>query len=207
MQRSLQHRARMGVLLFMVIGAMACAGKRDLYVYYQLPQPNAGMKGTIVGVEFEDKRPVKQFLTKEALEEFYTFSGKFSFSVTQGEVTETTGILDLPRVMTLTMTKRLENEGMTVLPNPAPENPVVRLVLQDFQLHYVDRRWKVRLAYEAQLLAGGEVRNRQVIKGSAERAQIIGTGDADKVVSELYNDMINQLNVAKLFANSGGDFQ
>ncbi len=207
MKRPRRNMVKLFLVLVILIGSLACAGKRDLYIYYQLPQPGVGMQGTMAGVDFEDKRSDKNFLTKEALQEFYTFTGKFSFSVTQGAETETTGILDLPRVITLTLTKRLENAGVAVLPHPAPEHPIVRLVLQDFQLDYADRKWKVRLAYEAQLVVGGEIRGRQGIKGSAERTQIIGTGDADKVVSELYNDMINQLNVEKLFENSGGNFQ
>ncbi len=191
------------IMLVFCLGALSCASKRDLYIYYQLPQSTLGLKGVSVGVDFQDQRPDTYFLTMAAAQEFYTFSGKFSFTVTQGTENETTGILDLPRVVTITLMKRLENLGATVVAHPAPEHSIVRLVFHDFKLDYADRKWKIQMNYEAQLVSGGEIRAREIIKGSAERVQIIGTGDADKVVSELYNDMINQLNIEKLFQKAG----
>lgn len=196
------------MLLVFCMVSFSCANKRDLYIYYQLPQPSQGLKGITVGVDFQDQRPDAYFLTMEAAQEFYTFSGKFSFTVTQGTENETTGILDLPRVATLTLTKRLENLGATVVPHPAPEHPIVRLIFNDFKLNYADRKWKIQMNYEAQLVLEGEVRAQEIIKGSADRLQnpINPTGDADRVVSELYNDMINQLNVERLFQKAGYTF-
>ena len=76
-------------------------------------------------------------------------------------------------------------------------------VLQEFSLDLVDRTWKVRLGYEARLVKNGAVLSKQFATGEAERLKIMGTEQADAVVGDLFADVMNRLNVAKLFRDAG----
>ena len=76
-------------------------------------------------------------------------------------------------------------------------------VLQEFSLDLVDRTWKVRLGYEVRLIKNGVLLSKQFATGEAERLKIIGTEQADAVVADLFVDVMNRLNVAKLFREAG----
>jgi hypothetical protein len=58
------------------------------------------------------------------------------------------------------------------------------------------------MAYEAKLQPGDTVRASQTVAGEAERAKILGVKQADQVMSELFTDMVNRLDLKGLIQKS-----
>src|SRR4030042_524072 len=98
---------------------------------------------------------------------------------------------------------RIENEGFEIVPEKKASQVELVFVLQEFSLDLVDRTWKVRLGYEARLVKNGAVLSKQFANGEAERQKIMGTEQADAVVGDLFVDVMNRLNVEKLFREPG----
>jgi hypothetical protein len=55
------------------------------------------------------------------------------------------------------------------------------------------------ISYEASLTQDTQLVAREVVTGSAERLKMIGSGGAEKVIGEIFTDMINRLNIERLF--------
>ena len=53
--------------------------------------------------------------------------------------------------------------------------------------------------YEARLLHDNRILKKQMISGTAERFRLWGLKQADTVMSEIMTDMVNRLDVAKMF--------
>jgi hypothetical protein len=76
-------------------------------------------------------------------------------------------------------------------------------VLKEFKLDFGDRKWSSRMAYDAMLMRDGSVLSSQTVNGSAERIKIMGQTEAEKLLSELLTDTVNEMNVAALFRQAG----
>ena len=53
--------------------------------------------------------------------------------------------------------------------------------------------------YEARLVKNNQVLNKLMINGQSDRAKIVGRAQADKVMGDLFTDLVNTLDVVKLF--------
>jgi hypothetical protein len=63
----------------------------------------------------------------------------------------------------------------------------------------VDRKWVLRMSYQAGLTRQTGVVAEESVNGSAERVKVMGKTDAEKILGELVTDMVNKLDVATLF--------
>jgi hypothetical protein len=63
----------------------------------------------------------------------------------------------------------------------------------------VKKKWTVTMSYEARIIQNGEVLATQIISGQGERVKVVGKGDADKVMGEVFEDLVNRLDVPRLF--------
>jgi hypothetical protein len=77
------------------------------------------------------------------------------------------------------------------------------LALQDFSLDLVGRNWRVKFGYEVRLMKNGNLLAKQFANGEAERLKLMGTEQADTVVGDLFADVMNRINVPKLFRDAG----
>ena len=55
------------------------------------------------------------------------------------------------------------------------------------------------MSYQANLLKDGRLLAMESVSGSAERLKVMGKSDAEKLLGELMSDMVNKLDLAKLF--------
>ena len=55
------------------------------------------------------------------------------------------------------------------------------------------------MSYRANLLSNGRLLSKESVSGEAERLKVMGKSDAEKVLGELLTDMVNKLNLVKLF--------
>jgi hypothetical protein len=191
-------RALMG---FILLGVMtACASVPELKVNYQLPPRSDQFKGKRVDLGFEDARSTKKIFGPGSREEFRGFTGNISFSVARyNEPGFKIGAFSLPDLFKEALKKRLENMGMDVLNEPAPGVPELWIALNEFELDLVSRKWVARMNFEAKLMKDGKILATQIISGQAERIKLIGRSGADVVLGEIFTDMVNRLDVARLF--------
>jgi hypothetical protein len=77
------------------------------------------------------------------------------------------------------------------------------IVLKDLLLDLADRDWVVTMGFEARLMKEGEFLASQTISGQAERLKVLGRRDADKVMGEIFSDVVNRLDVPRLFQQAG----
>lgn len=183
-----------------VIGAVvgACASKSYIDVNYRLPVASDDLKGKRVFLECRDTRSDKTIFGQNAQAEFKHFTGLFSLSVDQGKKPFVAGAFDLPSLFKEAFKRRLENSGLDVIKQPEKTTPVLEIVIREFRLDLVDRKWVAVIRYEARLLKGDLLLVTKTISGDAERLKVIGQRDAEKVLGEIFTEIVNQLNLRKL---------
>jgi len=93
----------------------------------------------------------------------------------------------------------LENEGGHFITNPQKTDASLEIQLKEFKLDIVKRKWILRMSYQAGLSKNSGQVAKESVNGSAERLKVMGKSDAEKILGELVTDMVNKLDVAKLF--------
>jgi hypothetical protein len=193
-----------GRLLFIVSTAIlllsGCTPRTYLMVDYMvLPDSNV-LEGQQVRLKINDLRKDMQVLTSAAAREFEGFNGRYSLAWKMPNRDRVlAGEYDLQGLFRETFRKRLENLGVTVVHESDAQAPLFQINLYQLKVDIQRRNWRTAVTYEATLSKDDNLIAKQEIKGSAQRAKIIGRKGADTVLSELYTDMINRLNILRLF--------
>ena len=188
--------------LIMLIGVLvvACATKSYINVNYRLPLSSHDLKGKKIFLEIKDMRSVKTIFGEKAKTKFKNFTGLFLFSLSKGKKKNLViGAFDLPSLFKTAFSGRLENMGIEVLTGPEKTEPVIEIDLQNFFLDLVDRKWVAEISYEARLIKDNKLLATETINGNAERFKILSQSDAEKVLGEIFTDVVNKLDFRKLF--------
>jgi len=192
------------VLMFVAIMSGGCATVPELKLFYQLPPPDNQLKGKTVFLSIEDARANKDIVLQGARGDFMGFTGAVSLSVARNnEAGFMMGAFYFQDLMKEGFRRRMETEGILVSGERRESELELRVIVQAFNLDRVDRNWVATMSYEARLLLGDRILAKQAVSGSAERAKILGTSDADKAVSEVFTDCVNRLDVKGLFSEAG----
>jgi hypothetical protein len=182
----------------------ACSSIAYIQLNDRLPAKANALEGRKVFLAVEDERKTKEFAGRGVKREFDNFSETLSYSVRKGtEPPLKLGLYDAPSLVKEAFRLRIENEGVEIVPEKKASQVELVFVLQEFSLDLIDRTWKVRLGYEARLVKNGAVLSKQFATGEAERLKIIGTEQADAVVGDLFADVMNRINLVKLFRDAG----
>ncbi|WP_028321943.1 hypothetical protein [Desulfatiglans anilini] len=185
--------------LLICFAASGCSTLAELKVHYELPPGSNALSGRSMALLVEDGRTVPEILGKGAAKQYEHFSGKVSFSYARyGEPGFKQGLYDLRELFTAAFTKKLENLGMDVRTERVPGALELIIRVEECSLDFVDRRWIARAVYEARVEENGRFLASQRISGHSERLKIIGRKQADAVMSELFTDIVNQLDVLRL---------
>ena len=195
-------------LMLCVLGALlftqACSSIAYVQLNDRLPAKVSALQGKKVFLTVEDERKTKDFATRGVKKEFHNFSESIAYSVRKGAAPGLTmGLYDVPSLVREAFRLRVENEGAEIVPDRQTAHAELVFALQEFSLDLVGRNWKVKLGYEVRLVENGRVLARQFATGEAERLKIMGTDQADAVVGDLFADVMNRMNVAKLFRDAG----
>jgi hypothetical protein len=59
------------------------------------------------------------------------------------------------------------------------------------------------MAYEARLSKDGKVLARQIVSGEGERMKIMGREQADIILGEVFTDLVNRVDLDRLFREAG----
>lgn len=191
-------------ILAVLFFTQACSSIAYVQLNDRLPAKATALEGKKVFLVVEDERKTKDFAGRGVKREFDNFSESIAYSVKKGtEPGLKMGLYDVSSLVREAFRLRVGNEGAEIVPDKTAGQVELVFVLQEFSLDLVDRNWKVRLAYEARLVKDGAVFAKQFATGEAERLKILGTEQADTVVGDLFTDVMNRLNVAKLFRDAG----
>ena len=182
----------------------ACSSIAYVQLNDRLPAKANALEGRKVFLAVEDERKTKEFAGRGVKREFDNFSETLSYSVRKGtEPPLKLGLYDAPSLVKEAFRLRIENEGVEIVPEKKASQVELVFVLQEFSLDLIDRTWKVRLGYEVRLVKNGAVLSKQFANGEAERLKIMGTEQADAVVGDLFADVMNRINLVKLFRDAG----
>jgi hypothetical protein len=192
------------VMVIIGMFVCACANPSHININYQLPSKLDELKGKKVFFDLKDKRTDKTIFSENAKKKLKNLTGLFSLSLIQKSEQDGSlvGVFDLPSLFREAFKRRLENMGIEVLLLQDKKEPAIKIVIKDFFLDLVDRKWAVRIMYEASLIKDEKTLARQTISGEAERLRLIGSGDAEKVLGEIFTDMVNKLDLPKLFRDA-----
>jgi len=191
--------------LFVSLLMVSCASIPELQVLYKLPPPSKQLKGRIVALTVDDERALKTVLGKGAEEEFKRFSGNISLSVAGHNERELrVGIFSAPDLMREAFKRKLENLGVEVLPEKMLGKLELVIALKEFSLDLVGREWMAKMSYEARLTTAKGAVATQFINGQAERYKLMGRDSADTLMGEIFTDMVNALDLSRLFKQAGG---
>ena len=203
--KNILHSAKAVIVIFsLFVLIFSCTKIQYIQVDYRLPPEKVDLKGKKVLLTFQDNRTPKNILGAGAKSDYKNFSNNFSYSLARGtDKGFKIGVFDLPDLFMEAFTNRLENSGLTVLKEKGGEDAEMVIVLNEFLLDRVNLTWKFSMAYEVKLIKEGKVATTQMKTGEGERLKLLGRKEADTVVGETFTDMVNQLNVERLFQQGG----
>lgn len=183
---------------------VSCGSMNVLQIHYRLPVSAVQFQGKQLLLSVKDARENDRFLTPAARTEYRNFSGDFTLTAVDEKGMEyLLGVFDTRSMLEQTFIQRFTKQGIDVKLSDKQIEPMLSIVLNQFELDYVDRKWVVRMEYTANLQVGDKGVGSETVSGSAERLKIKGTGDAEKVIGELLTDMANKLNLARLYQEAG----
>ena len=192
-------------ILFLLVGAVSCANVPELKVDYRLPPKSETLRSKSVFVGFEDARASKDLMGRGAKKEYKNFTGNITYSLArEDEPGFRRGAYKVPSLFKDVFQRRLKYLGAEVVSIKEYSEVELRIVLKELLLDLVKedlvkKKWTVTMNYEARIIQNGEVLAKQMISGQGERAKVVGKGDADKIMGEVFEDLVNRLDVPRLF--------
>lgn len=194
------HVILTALTLALAVFAGACSSKPFLKVQYQLPSTSRALEGKEVSLAVTDVRKNETFLSKNAKKSLKDFKGTFSLVVMREDGSgNLVGAYDLNSLLNETFKQRLKNTGLQVTGTEDMTVPLLEIQLKEFKLDLVERKWIVSMNYQAILKKNGNLLASQSVNGSAERLKVMGKSDAENIMGELLTDMVNKLDLVKLF--------
>lgn len=195
-------KALLCLLAWMILFS-GCTGRYYLMVDYALPLASQQLKGKNVQLWIEDKRTTQVIMSETARQQFKSFKDRYSLAwIMPNTERVLVGEHDLKLLFKTAFEKRLNLLGATIDTARNSQEPVLEVALESFAIDYKGRKWIAEVGYRASLTKQGHPVTSERIRGSAERVRIIGRKGADMVVSDIFTDAINRLDMIKLFQNA-----
>lgn len=191
---------KIAIPLLLAAVFISCAKKFYIDVDYQLPTAADTLAGRTVFVETRDMRNDAEVFDQRAKNNFKHFTGLFALSLMLPEDQhKELGAYELPMLFETALVQRLQKLGVGVSAEPARDIPVFQIKVNQFYIKLIGQKWLADVSYEVSLTQDTQLVAREVVTGSAERMKLMGSGGAEKVISEIFTDMINRLNIERLF--------
>lgn len=188
------------ITLMVVVGFAACAQKAYIDVDYRLPSGTDSLAGRTVFIETLDLRSDKEIFNKRANDKFEHFTGLFTLSLQMpDEQREIVGAYALPQLFEAALKQRLQRLGVEITSERLSQVPLFQININAFRINLVGQKWMADISYEASLTQNSQLVAREAVTGSAERLKVVGSGGAEKIIGEIFTEMINRLNIERLF--------
>lgn len=188
------------VLILFILSA--CASRSYIKVNYQLPDKIPDKPAiTEIRLSVVDQRDNPDPLSTRAREKLKNFRGNYMLIMApKGENAPMEGVYGLSTLFETVFRKRLDQMGIRVVDSIARQIPELEVAITRFQLHLRDYKWHFRMTYTTRLMKDGNVLVKKTFSGQAERLDVPGVDDSGTTVSEMYADLINQLDIAALLS-------
>lgn len=203
MRRIYNYPRNLLVLITILFMGFSCSVISTLSVDYSLPPSDSGaLRGKEISLAFEDARKMKGILKGDAIDEFESFSGNISLSLKTGDETSVPlGLFDPGSLFIEAFKRRFEEIGVKAVAKGEGAPVLLTIVLKEFSLDLVKRKWMVKIGYEAVVKRDGRITYRNNIQGEGERLKLVGTTQADALVSEIFTDVVNRLDLERVYEN------
>ncbi len=190
----------MTISLILSLFFIGCAPRSYLIVDYKIPPNTNELRGLKARIQIKDLLEDTDVLTPAAAEQFKGFKGRYSIAwVTEDGTRTVAAERDLAGLFYETFKKRLERLGVEIAPDTDDKAPLFQVLINTFKVDLADNKWMARMSYEASLSIDNQLVAKELGSGSADRFKIIGRKGADTTLSELFSDIINKLDIVKLF--------
>jgi hypothetical protein len=189
------------ISIILVVGFLSsfCASKNLLTVNYRLPTQPVKLKDTRVALRVKDIREDSTIVTQSAKKALKNFTGDFVLIVAQADKDDRlAGAFNLTSMIREVFKHRLENAGVQVVTEEDIGASIVEIVLKEFKLDLANRKWIIKMNYQANLIKQNRIVAGQMITGSAERLRVISGKNAEIILGELVSDVANRLNLNEL---------
>ncbi|MEJ2656428.1 MAG: hypothetical protein P8012_04435 [Desulfobacterales bacterium] len=190
------------IFVLILFTLSACASRPYMKVNYQLPDkipPKPAV--TKIRLSVVDHRDNRDPLSATARQQLKNFHESYMLILApKGQDTPIEGIYDLKTLFETVFRKRLEQMGIQVIDSDAPQIPKLEIAITLFHLDLKDHKWHFRMNYNTRLIQDGNVLVKQMFSGQTERVDVPGVDDSGTAVSEVYSDLINQLDIAALLS-------
>jgi len=165
-----------------------------------LPASSTALTGESLSLTISDRRNGDAFLSANASKSLKNFNGTYSLVVLRDDGSgNLIGAYDLDSLLREIFKQRLENEGLQVIAGADNADARLEIQVKEFKLDLAGSKWLLRMSYQADLSKNSGMLAKESVNGSAERLEVMGKSDAEKILGELVTDMVNKLNVTGLF--------
>jgi hypothetical protein len=198
--KSSKHAIFAAAAIILLFLSGACSNKPFLVVQYQLPSSTDTLAGKEVSQVITDDRETKIFLSESAKKSIREFNETYSLVVLKEDGSgDLLGIYEIEALFDEIFKQRLNNLGLQVSSPATQSEYEFEIKLKEFKLDLAERKWVVNMSYQANLSKNRRLLAMESVAGSAERFKVMGHSDAEKLIGELLTDMVNQLDLVKLF--------
>lgn len=198
--RRFQRPLYLSLLLVIMVG---CGGRSYLNVAYQLPEAYKGLPDQPVYLEVRDQRTQQDIFTPAAKAAFRHFTGLFSLEVVGANgSSQMAGAYDLTGLFEEALRERLKRQGVTVLDAPRSEANRLAVSVDTFAIDLQNHKWLADVGYAVALHKPSGTIIKEKIRGNAERIKLVGKGDIEKVIGEIFSDTVNRLDLKRLLDSS-----
>jgi hypothetical protein len=190
------------LFVLILFALSACASRSYIKVNYQLPDKIPDKPAiTEIRLSVVDQRDNPDPLSPRAREKLKNFRGNYMLIMApKGENAPMEGIYDLRTLFERVFRKRLDQMGIRAVDSTASQIPKLEVAITRFQLDLKDYKWHFRMNYATSLVKDGNVLVKKTFSGQTERLDVPGVDDSGTTVSEMYADLINQLDIAALLS-------
>ena len=190
------------MFIIILFALSACASRPYMKVNYMLPDKIEDKPViTEIRLSVVDQRTNPNPLSITAREKLKDFHNSYMLIMApKGKDAPVAGIYDLKTLFETVFRKRLDQMGIQVVDSTSLQIPKLEVAVTLFQLDLRDHKWYFRMSYAVRLVKDGNVLIKQKISGESERVDVPGMDDSGTTVSEVYADLINQLDIAALLS-------
>lgn len=180
----------------------ACASRPYIKVNYQLPDKIPSTPAiTKIRLSVVDRRTDPDPLSISAREKLNNFHNSYMLILApNGKDKPVEGIYDLKTLFETVFRKRLDQMGIRVVESASPQIPKLEVALTDFHLDLKDYKWHFKMAYATTLSQDGNVFVKQKFSGETERVDVPGMDDAGTTISQIYAELINEMDIEALLS-------
>jgi uncharacterized lipoprotein YmbA len=190
------------ISVLILFALSACASRSYMKVNYQLPDKTPD-KPAIKEIRLSvvDQRNNPNPLSVTAREKLKNFRGSYMLIMApKGKDTPVAGVYDLITLFETVFRKRLDQMGIRVVDSTSSQIPKLEVAVTLFQLDLRDYKWHFKMSYATRLMKDGNILVKQEFSGESERVDVPGMDDSGTTVSEIFADVINQMDIADLLS-------